>query len=83
MPRRLVDGPTLARAVALRQSGTHLVSMIGGPIGGAVVAAAGFAAAAGMDAATFAQGKYYWPVEPILISLNPLLTQTPYWADKM
>jgi len=36
-----------------------------------------------MDAATFAQGKYYWPVEPILISLNPLLTQTPYWADKM
>jgi len=36
-----------------------------------------------MDAASFAQGKYYWPVEPILISLNPLLTQTPYWADKM
>jgi hypothetical protein len=36
-----------------------------------------------MDAATFAQGKYYWPVEPILISLDPLLTQTPYWADKM
>ena len=36
-----------------------------------------------MDGATFAQGKYYWPVEPILISLNPLLTQTPYWADKM
>ncbi|MBS1664104.1 MAG: RagB/SusD family nutrient uptake outer membrane protein [Bacteroidetes bacterium] len=36
-----------------------------------------------MDGAGFAAGKYYWPVEPILISLNPLLTQTPYWADKM
>jgi len=36
-----------------------------------------------MDATQFQQGKYYWPVEPILISLNPLLTQTPYWADKM
>lgn len=36
-----------------------------------------------MDATQFQQGKYYWPIEPILISLNPLITQTPYWADKM
>jgi len=36
-----------------------------------------------MDATQFQQGKYYWPVDPLLISLNPLLTQTPYWADKM
>ena len=36
-----------------------------------------------IDATQFQQGKYYWPVEPILISINPLLTQTPYWADKM
>lgn len=36
-----------------------------------------------MDATQFQQGKYYWPIDPILISLNPLLTQTPYWADKM
>ncbi len=36
-----------------------------------------------MDATQFQQGKYYWPIEPILTSLNPLLTQTPFWADKM
>ena len=36
-----------------------------------------------MDATQFQQGKYYWPIDPILISLNPLLVQTPYWADKM
>jgi hypothetical protein len=36
-----------------------------------------------MDAGQFAEGKYYWPVEPILLSLNPLMLQTPYWANKM
>lgn len=36
-----------------------------------------------MDGTQFEQGKYYWPVDPILIQLNPLLTQTPYWRDKM
>lgn len=36
-----------------------------------------------MDDATFQLGKYYWPVDPILIQINPLLTQTPFWADKM
>ena len=36
-----------------------------------------------MTITDFNQGKYYWPVEPILISLNPRLTQTPFWADKM
>lgn len=36
-----------------------------------------------MDGTQFQQGKYYWPVDPILMSINPLLTQTPYWADKM
>ncbi len=54
MPRRLVGDADLARAVALRQSGSQLVSMIGGPIGGLVVAAVGFAAAAFGDAITFA-----------------------------
>jgi starch-binding outer membrane protein, SusD/RagB family len=29
------------------------------------------------------QGKYIWPIDPSLIIANPLLTQTPYWADKM
>lgn len=54
MPRRLVPDEQLARAVAVRQSGSQLVTMIGGPVGGAVVAFAGFAAAAWSDAASFA-----------------------------
>lgn len=54
MPRRLVEPAQLPRALALRQGGHQLVSIVGGPLGGVVVAAAGFAAAAGMDAATFA-----------------------------
>jgi MFS family permease len=54
MPRRVVGDDQLARAVALRQSGSQLVTMIGGPIGGVVVAFAGFAAAAWSDAASFA-----------------------------
>ncbi len=36
-----------------------------------------------MTNSDFNLGKYYWPIDPILISLNPLLTQTPFWADKM
>lgn len=27
----------------------------------------------------FVAGKYYWPLDPSLFQLNPLLTQTPYW----
>ncbi len=54
MPRRLVADEQLTRAVAVRQSGSQLVTMIGGPVGGAVVAFAGFAAAAWSDAASFA-----------------------------
>ncbi len=54
MPRRLVDDSQLSRAVAVRQSGSQLVSMVGGPAGGLLVAAAGFAAAAWADSATFA-----------------------------
>lgn len=33
--------------------------------------------------AEFLLGKYVWPIDPSLIISNPLLTQTPYWADKM
>jgi MFS family permease len=54
MPRRLVPGDQLARALALRQSGSQVVSMAGGPLGGAVVALAGFAGAMWADAASFA-----------------------------
>ena len=54
MPRRLVDDGQLARAVAVRQSTSQLVTMAGAPLGGAVVAFAGLAAAAWVDAASFA-----------------------------
>ncbi|TDW96051.1 RagB/SusD family nutrient uptake outer membrane protein [Dinghuibacter silviterrae] len=33
-----------------------------------------------MTAAQFQAGKYYWPLDPTLFVLNPLLKQTPYWA---
>lgn len=53
MPRRLVEESALPRALALRQSGSQLVSMIGGPIGGALVGFAGFAAASLTDSISF------------------------------
>jgi MFS family permease len=53
MPRQLVADATLPRALALRQSGSQLVSMIGGPVGGALVAFAGFAAASLTDSVSF------------------------------
>ncbi|MEU4674890.1 MFS transporter [Amycolatopsis sp. NPDC023774] len=54
MPRLLVSGDQLVRALALRQSGTQLVSMVGAPLGGVLAAFAGLPAAAGADALTFA-----------------------------
>jgi MFS family permease len=54
MPRLLVDDGQIARAAAVRQTGTQLVAIVGGPLGGVLVAAAGFAAAAATDAVTFA-----------------------------
>jgi MFS family permease len=54
MPRRLVTGDQLVRALALRQSGSQLVSMVGAPLGGMLVAYVGLPAAAGADALTFA-----------------------------
>jgi MFS family permease len=54
MPRQLVADAILPRALALRQSGSQVVSMIGGPVGGALVALAGFAAASLTDSISFA-----------------------------
>jgi starch-binding outer membrane protein, SusD/RagB family len=31
----------------------------------------------------FAAKKYYWPIEPYLMTLNPLMTQTDYWKTRM
>jgi MFS family permease len=54
MPRQLVGDECLPRALALNQAGSRLVSMIGGPAGGALVAFAGFTAASAADSASFA-----------------------------
>lgn len=54
MPRRLVAGPGLARAMAARQLSAQLTSFAGAPLGGVLVVTAGLAAAALADAATFA-----------------------------
>jgi len=32
-----------------------------------------------MTDAEFTAGKYYWPVDPLIITLNPNLQQTPFW----
>jgi hypothetical protein len=36
-----------------------------------------------INATEFAQGKYYWPLDPSLFLLNNKLTQTPYWQGKI
>lgn len=68
MPRQLVEDSALPRALALRQSGSQLVSMIGGPAGGALVAVAGFAAASMTDSVSFGV------VLIALIAVRPRLT---------
>ncbi|WP_410652708.1 MFS transporter [Amycolatopsis sp. cmx-4-54] len=53
MPRQLVEDELVGRALALRQSGSQLISVIGAPLGGVLVAFAGVPAAAWLDAVTF------------------------------
>lgn len=36
-----------------------------------------------MSQGDFNAGKYYWPLDPALMSINKKLTQTPYWRSKM
>lgn len=54
MPRRLVGKEQLPRALAMRQAGGQIASLLGAPLGGVLVAAAGLAGAAVVDAGTFA-----------------------------
>jgi len=64
LPRHLVPEDQVSRAVALRGSGGELADLIGGPLGGILVAAAGFTVAATVDAASYA------PVLIVLLSLR-------------
>jgi len=81
MPRRLVNDSDLARAVAVRQSGSQLVAMIGGPVGGLVVAAAGFAAAAWGDAVTFAVALVVLIAIRARLSVPPVETRSSVLRD--
>lgn len=65
MPRRIVGKDGLPRALALRQIGTQVVTMGGGPLGGVLVALVGLAGVALIDAVTFAL------VLVVLIAIKP------------
>lgn len=53
-PRLLVADEQLPRALALRQSSAQIVSLIGAPTGGALVALGGLVSVAAVDSSTFA-----------------------------
>ncbi len=36
-----------------------------------------------ISATEFDAGKYYWPIDPVLIQANSMLSQTPFWASRM
>ncbi|GAA0460039.1 hypothetical protein Ade02nite_14210 [Paractinoplanes deccanensis] len=65
MPRRLVTGEPLARAVSARQAAGQLAAFAGPSAGGLIVATAGPAAAALLNAGTFAV------MAAILVGLRP------------
>lgn len=54
IPRRLVPPESLGKAMAARSVVQQVVSLLGAPLGGVIVAAAGLAAAAGLNAVSFA-----------------------------
>jgi len=64
LPRHLVSEDQVSRAVALRGSGGELADLIGGPLGGVLVATAGFTVAVTVDAAS------YVPVLIVLVGLR-------------
>ena len=71
MPRRLVPGAGLARAMSARQAIGQLATFAGASAGGLVVATAGLAAAAFMNAGTFVV------MAAILIGLRPRSSAMP------
>lgn len=36
-----------------------------------------------ISSSQFQQGKYFWPLDPVLITANAMLIQTPYWKGKL
>lgn len=68
LPRRLVEADAVPRAAALRGGVEQLADLLGGPLGGALVAFAGFALAAAVDAASFI------PVLIVMLTIHPVRT---------
>jgi MFS family permease len=54
MPRRLVGKEQFPRALAMRQAGGQIASLLGAPLGGVLVATGGLSFTAAVDAVTFA-----------------------------
>ncbi|MFJ9908121.1 MFS transporter [Streptomyces sp. NPDC101152] len=54
MPRQLVGKEQLPRALAMRQAGGQIASLLGAPLGGVLVATGGLSFTAAVDALTFA-----------------------------
>jgi MFS family permease len=53
MPRLLVGTELLPRALAMRQTGSQLITLVGAPLGGVLVASTGMTGTAAVDAVTF------------------------------
>ncbi len=68
MPRLLVGTDLLPRALAMRHSGTQLITLLGAPTGGFLVAWVGMTGVALLDAATFA----VLPCALLLLRPNPV-----------
>lgn len=65
MPRVLAEGPSLPRALALRQAGSQAITLFGAPLGGVLVGVFGLVGAASVDSVTFAV------VLGVLIAIRP------------
>jgi MFS family permease len=68
MPRLLAEGPSLPRALALRQAGSQAITLFGAPLGGLLVGLFGLIGAASVDSATFAV------VLGVLIAIRPSIS---------
>ncbi|MGW6692030.1 MFS transporter [Streptomyces sp. NPDC054961] len=72
MPRRLVSKEQLPRAMALRQAGGQVSSLLGAPLGAVLVAVAGLSGTALVDAGTFAA------VLAVMVWVRPATEAQPF-----
>lgn len=75
MPLRLVGRAHLPRALAMRQSGAQLVTIVAGPLAGLLMASIGLSATAALNALTFAV------ILTILLLVKPRFDVPPARSD--